>query len=88
MLYYNNNLETVEMDRGALTSTSAYDELGRIVFHNEQVGGGKQWQRTWGYDGKNFVTNVVLSGVEVNGAETSLTTTYTPDVQQRPQNSH
>ncbi|HLH54228.1 MAG TPA: RHS repeat-associated core domain-containing protein, partial [Verrucomicrobiae bacterium] len=82
-LLYNNHMQPVETDRGSLISQTAYDELGRPVYHIEKVGGGKQWSETRAYDDKGFITNTVRSGIEVNGTETSLSTFYTSDNRSR-----
>jgi RHS repeat-associated protein len=83
VLLYNNHTQPVETDRGEFITQSAYDELGRPTYHLEQVGGGKQWTETRMYDDKGFITNTVKSGIEVNGVETSISTTYIPDARSR-----
>jgi len=80
---YNNNLQPVEVSRGGLDSTYAYDELGREIHQKKVVGGGQQLTTTYAYDNRGFVTNVVMSGIEVNGVQTSLATSYTPDARLR-----
>ena len=85
VMTYNNNLQQVEVTRGALDTTFAYDELGRQTYRNIVVGGGKQMSTTYAYDNKGFVTNSTVSGVEVNGVDTSYSTTYVPDARLRVQ---
>jgi RHS repeat-associated protein len=85
VMTYNNNLQQVEVTRGDLDTTFAYDELGRQVYRNIVVGGGKQMSTTYAYDNKGFVTNSTVSGVEVNGVDTSYSTTYVPDPRLRVQ---
>ncbi len=80
---YNNLLQTLEVQRGALDSKSAYDELGRVIYHQQVLGDGKQLVTGYAYDDKGFITNSTMSGVEVNGTETSLTTSYTSDNRSR-----
>lgn len=81
----NNLLETVEMDRGASVKLTAYDELGRPFWHQDQVGGGKQWTSQLTYDNKGFITSSVMNGLEVNGSVSSISYTYIPDARSRLQ---
>jgi RHS repeat-associated protein len=80
---YNNELQEVQVARGDLISKMAYDELGRAIYRQQQVGDGKQWTSHYGYDAKGFVTNLVTEGIEVNGAESSLSYGYTSDDRSR-----
>ncbi len=82
-LLYNNLLQTVEVDRGPYVTTTAYDELGRGTFHQEQVGDGEQWATSVGYNQLGFITNAVMSGIEIDGSLGSVSYTYTPDKRMR-----
>jgi RHS repeat-associated protein len=82
-LRYNNLLQAVEVDRGALVTTTAYDELGRGITHREQVGDGEQWATSLQYNDLGFLTNAVMSGIEVNGQASSVAYNYTPDDRMR-----
>ena len=68
----------MEIDRGASINLCAYDEVGRAIYHQQQVGGGKQWTSQLFFDERGFVTNSVMSGLEVNGAASSSPITTPP----------
>ncbi len=64
---------------------SAYDELGRAIYHQQQVGGGKQWTSRLFFDERGFVTNSFMSGLEINGTVGSVSYNYTADPRLRVQ---
>jgi len=79
-LLYNNLLQPVEIDRGAYVTTTAYDELGRGIIHQEQVGDSQQWTSTLAYNSSGFITNATMSGIEIDGKPGgSASYSYTPD---------
>jgi len=80
---YNNNLQMVEMTRGGLAAHTGYDELGRSIFQQEEVGAGKKKTVTRVYNEKSFVTRIVTSDVEVNGVESSFENNFVPDSRSR-----
>ena len=83
---YNNLLQPVAVDRGAYVTTTAYDELGRGIMHQEQVGDGQVWTSTIGYNDAGFVTNTTMAGIEINGTDGgSVSYDYTPDKRMRVQ---
>lgn len=76
---YNANLQEVEVKRGASLQQMAYDEQGRMSYRHEVLGGGKELDTQWDIDAKGFVMSRKMSGVEVDGTETTLEFIYTPD---------
>ena len=55
----------------------------RGTFHQEQVGDGEQWATSVGYNQLGFITNAVMSGIEIDGSLGSVSYTYTPDKRMR-----
>lgn len=85
---YNNNLQMVEMSRGGLATHTGYDELGRVIFKQDEVGAGKKKTVTTHYNEKNFITRIVTSDVEVDGVESSFENTFVPDARSRIKEVH
>lgn len=83
ILHYNSLLQPVEVDRGAYVTTTAFDELGRGIQHQEQVGDNEQWVSSLQYNNLGFLTNATMSGIEVNGQLSSVTYNYEPDSRMR-----
>ena len=80
---YNNRMQPVQVARGPLITKTAYDEIGRAIYRLEDVGDGKQLATTRGYNEKGFLTNTVVSGVEINGTVGSISTLFRPDKRSR-----
>lgn len=76
---YNANLQKVESKRGALIEDFAYDEQGREVNDQLQLGDGKSMVTRHSYDAKGFLTTNIVDGVEVDGQPVSLEYDFTPD---------
>jgi RHS repeat-associated protein len=80
---YNQRMQPVQIARGALVTKTAYDEIGRAIFHQEDLGDQRQLITRRAFNEKDFLTNTVISGVEVNGVVSSLSTTFVPDKRSR-----
>ena len=76
---YNNNMQEVEIKRGAYDETRSYDDRGLMTTQVQNVGGGHIRKMTMTYDEKAFLTNQIVDGLEVNGVVTPLQYTYVPD---------
>ncbi len=85
---YNANLQPLQIQRGALTQTFAYDELGHPVLRQTQMGDGSVLTVLSQYDVKGFLWTNVINGLEVNGQTSSLEYDYTPDPLSRIQMIH
>jgi RHS repeat-associated protein len=82
---YNANLQPVELQRGTLVEALGYDELGHVMYHQQQLGDGKALVTRSMYDVKGFLWTNILDGVEVNGQPTSVEYDFTPDPLSRVQ---
>jgi len=80
---YNNRMQPVEVSRGPLVTRTAYDEIGRAVYSFQDVGDGKQLVTRRVFDAKGFLRTTTVSGVEVEGANSSFSTLFTPDARSR-----
>jgi RHS repeat-associated protein len=76
---YDERLQLTQMTRGGLTEKRAYDENGNVVKIDRTVGSGASRVEERRYDQINFLEEVKLLGVEVDGAPADLTTKFTPD---------
>ncbi len=85
---YNSDLQTVRVARGPLVGRTAYDELGRNIHHQEDVGDGKRKTVKRDFDEKGFITRIVTEDIEVNGVESSFENTFVPDARSRIKEAH
>jgi RHS repeat-associated protein len=76
---YNRNSQRVEVARGSLVEEFAYDEQGRQIYSQEQLGDGQALTTRCVFDAKSFLTTNITDGVAVNGQITSLEYDFTPD---------
>ncbi len=82
---YNRNLQPIEIKRGALVEEFAYDEQGRTIYRQQQLGDGKSLTTHSIFDEKSFLRTNITDGVEVGGQGTSLEYDFTPDALSRIQ---
>jgi RHS repeat-associated protein len=76
---YNANLQRTRIKRGALIEDFGYDEQGRVQYHRQQMGDGKNLITRSGYDAKGFLTDLKFEGIEIDGVPGSLEYMMTPD---------
>ncbi|MBL9167132.1 MAG: Ig-like domain-containing protein [Verrucomicrobiales bacterium] len=84
---YDNNLQPVRVQRGGLVSLLAYDELGRDILSEDQVGDGKVSRTTKEYNDAGFLIRLVTSGIEIEGTVGSFAYEFKPDARSRIQES-
>ncbi len=76
---YNANLQPVNLTRGGSVQRMAYDGQGRRTLHVEELGDGKKRETRLTINELGFVEKREVNGIEVNGAETTLSFEYQPD---------
>lgn len=76
---YNSMLQPTRVVRGDRTKRMAYDAQGREFYREDVMGDGKRSESWLAINEIGFVQRRVVTGIEVNGSETSLETIYLPD---------
>ncbi len=80
---YNERNELITRKRGAWQEKRSYDENGNLVRISTTPSDGAERIERRKYNHLNFLTELALDQVEVDGAIVSLVTTYEPDSVQR-----
>lgn len=76
---YNANLQETHVKRGENEQFMSYDEQSRLMKHREILGAGKERTTVLDTDVRGFIRSRTISGVEVDGVESSLQYVYKPD---------
>lgn len=80
---YDDRMQATRIARGGLIQKFAYDEIGRATIEEQEVGDGRKLTTARSFNEKGFLTNVTISGVEVDGSVSSISTTMVPDKRSR-----
>jgi RHS repeat-associated protein len=63
----------------ACRRSAGYDENGNITFLSRTVGADRTYEETRTYGQSNFLSEVIVKGVEIDGAKANVSTTFDPD---------
>lgn len=78
-LKYDHQLRVTEVSRGELVTKYAYNEQGWRVYRLEELGDDRKLEVHLTIDAKGFVTKQRITGIEVDGEETTVEYSYEPD---------
>jgi hypothetical protein len=78
-IQYDALLQMTSFQRGAMQESRAFDENGNIKFLSRTVGGGRNYEETRTYTQNNFLMEVIVKNVEIDGGTTDVHTMFDPD---------